>query len=83
MKIYKEIEIDLNKWANKIHDPKMNYTEIEQEKLAFLYADFRRGRFDVAMKYVDGWTHEERELIPCEIWDVLLDVNVGVKYKVE
>lgn len=82
MKIYKEIKIDLNKWINKIRDPEMDYTDAERAALNILYAAFEEGRFEEAMKYAQSWNNDEKELIPCEIWDVLFDINIGANYYV-
>lgn len=83
MKIYKEIEIDLYRYVKQLKNPAYNYTEQDKFKLNILYSDFADGLFESAYKYADTWTSEERELIPCEIWDILYDVSMGIKYKVE
>jgi hypothetical protein len=83
MKIYKEIKVDLSKHINKIRDPEMDYTESERAKLNILYCDIEEGLFGAASKYAQTWTREERELIPQEIWNILVDVSMGVEYKTE
>jgi hypothetical protein len=83
MKIYKEIKVDLSKYINKVRDPEMDYTESERAKLNILYVDFEEGEFESAMKYAAGWSREELECIPQEIWEILVDVNMGQTYKTE
>lgn len=83
MKIYKEIDIDLDLFVRNLNNKKYNYTDSEKLKLSILYSDFADGRFEEAVKYVKTWKNEEKELIPCEIWDVLFNVSMGGKYKVD
>jgi hypothetical protein len=83
MKIYKEIKIDLSKHISEVRDPEMDYTESERAKLNILYTNIEEGEFESAYKYAAGWSREECELIPQDIWDVLVDVSMGGKYKTE
>lgn len=82
MKIYREINIDLERYRKDISDKKIDYTRKEEERLICLYWRIESGEFKEAYEYVATWSREERELIPCEIWDVLMNVCMGIEYKI-
>lgn len=81
MKLYKEVNIDLDKYRSRIKDKNCGYSKREKEKLTALYCQIESGDFRGAYEYAAAWTRSQRELIPCDIWDILLNVCMGIEYK--
>lgn len=81
MKIYKEIEVPLDKYRENLINPAFKYTKGEIKKLSCLYDMFEGGSWDAAIELTRKWSNEEQELIPCEIYDILFDISMGAQYK--
>jgi len=81
MKIYKEIDINLDLYRANFNKPIFGYSEEEIEKLSCLYDMFQNGSFNAAIEFTRKWSNEEQELIPCEIYDILFDIGMGAQYK--
>jgi len=83
MKIYKEIDINLDLYRANFNKPIFRYSEEEIKKLSCLYDMFQNGSFNAAIEFTHKWSYEERQLIPCEIYDILFDIEMGARFKFE
>lgn len=77
MTIKKSIEIPLDEYYFRLADPKFSYTNEESRKLERLYNLFQEGKFKECVTLTESWSSFDREMIPCDIWDILLDVSMG------
>lgn len=75
MKVYKEIDIDIDKELERI---KTTYTKREQMHLRQFYNLFERGLLSEAAEHCR--VHDITEYILCECYDVLWGAHYGERY---
>ena len=80
MKIYKEIEIDLEKERERIHS--VRYTPKQKTKLLRLVDQIEQGLFRETVVDTSKWKRSEREYIAPEIWDILFCVSLGEQFTI-
>ena len=83
MKIHKEINIPLEKYRADLSNPKRGYSENDVKKLSCLYDMFENGSLNAAIEFCRDWPREDKEMIPCDIFDILFDISMGREYKFE
>ena len=84
MKIYKQINLDIEQYIKDLEDPNFAYSDIEKSKLSVLYEEIKEGRFKSAFDFISTWSAEEMELIPSDVYVILSDCGNGFSiYKIE
>jgi hypothetical protein len=80
MKIYKVIEIPLKEYRQQLNFQSYNYSDGARVKLAELY-NLVEQNLKSAQEYADKeFNREEKDMIPCDLWDILFEVAMGEEY---
>lgn len=82
MKIYKEIDISIEKYRSYLELPEYEYSKEAKEKMNRMFDLFESGQFQECLEFVISWREEDRYMIFQEIWEVLMNVSMGVSYKI-
>jgi hypothetical protein len=78
MILLKEVPVDLAAARHRLAT--VDYTPKEAADLSALYDAVEKGDFETACKMAAGMSRVFRELVACDVWDVLYDAAMGGRY---